>query len=317
MDGLREGHARHCLFALNHPRQADREGRALTRLTRHRDVAAHHLAEAPTDHEAKPRAAVLARRLRGRLGKLLEQLAHLLRRHADAGVGDRERDPVAAILLFLVSGDGDGALFGELVGVAHEVQQRLPQPHLVGVHHPDRGVAMNHDLVAVLRRQRLDRLDDRVDQRRQSKTIQIKLHPPGLDLGEVEDVVDQGEQVAARAEHAVERLEVLLERLGILPQHLGDADDGIERGAQLVAHVGEELRLVLARLRKLPALLLDLVEQPRVLDGQHRLRRERLQQLDRALWELARRFAAHHQRSHDLIRAEQRYDQQGAKARDA
>ena len=33
------------------------------------------------------------------LGELLEQLAHLLRRHADAGVGDRERDPVAAVLL--------------------------------------------------------------------------------------------------------------------------------------------------------------------------------------------------------------------------
>ena len=103
------------------------------------------------------------------LGKLLEQLAHLLGRHADAGVGDRERDPVAAVLLSLVSGDGDGALFGELVGVAHEVEQRLPQPHLVGMHRPDRGVAMDRDLVAVLRRQRLDGLDDVVDQRRQAR----------------------------------------------------------------------------------------------------------------------------------------------------
>jgi hypothetical protein len=33
--------------------------------------------------------------------------------------------------------------------------------------------------------------------------------PPGLDLGEVEDVVDQREQVTARAEHAVEGLNVL------------------------------------------------------------------------------------------------------------
>ena len=38
----------------------------------------------------------------GSLGKLLEQLAHLLRRHADAGVGNRQRDPVAAVLLSLV-----------------------------------------------------------------------------------------------------------------------------------------------------------------------------------------------------------------------
>ena len=42
---------------------------------------------------------------RGRLGELLEQLAHLLRRHADAGVGDRERDPVAAVLLSLARVD--------------------------------------------------------------------------------------------------------------------------------------------------------------------------------------------------------------------
>ena len=38
----------------------------------------------------RPGAAVFARRGGGSLGKLLEQLAHLLRRHADAGVGDRD-----------------------------------------------------------------------------------------------------------------------------------------------------------------------------------------------------------------------------------
>ena len=108
----------------------------------------------------------------------------------------------------------------------------------------------------------------------------MQLHPPGLDLGEVENVVDQREQMPARAEHAIERLEVLLERLGILPQHLGDADDGVERRAQLVAHVGEELRLVLARLGELAALVLDLVEQPHVLDRDHRLVGEGGKQLD-------------------------------------
>ena len=38
-----------------------------------------------------------------------------------------------------------------------------------------------------------------------------------------------------------------------------------------MAHVGEELRLVLARLGKLAALVLDFVEQPRVLDRDYRL----------------------------------------------
>src|SRR5262249_5180385 len=94
------------------------------------------------------------------------------------------------------------------------------------------------------------------------------------------DVVDQREQVTARAEHAVERLGVLFERLRILPEHLADADNGIERGAQLMAHVGEELRLVLARLGKLAALVLNFVEQPHVLDRDACLVGKRRRQLD-------------------------------------
>ena len=60
---------------------------------------------------------------------------------------------------------------------------------------------------------------------------------------------------------------------------------------------------------ELPALLLDLVEQARVLDRQHRLGGERLQQVDRALGKLAGRAAAHHQRADDAVGAKQR-DQQ-------
>jgi hypothetical protein len=108
----------------------------------------------------------------------------------------------------------------------------------------------------------------------------MKLHPPRLDLGEVENVVDQSEQVPGGAEHAVERLDVLLQCLRILPQHLGDADDGVQRRTQFVAHIGQELRLVLARLGELPALVLDFVEQPHVLDRNHRLVSEALQEFE-------------------------------------
>jgi len=34
-------------------------------------------------------------------------------------------------------------------------------------------------------------------------------------------------------------LDILLQCLRILPQHLGDTDDGVERRAQLVAHIGK------------------------------------------------------------------------------
>ena len=47
-------------------------------------------------------------------------------------------------------------------------------------------------------------------------------------------------------------------------------------------HVRQELRLVLAGLCKLGVRLLELLEQPRVLDGDDRLVGERLQQRDLA-----------------------------------
>jgi hypothetical protein len=57
------------------------------------------------------------------------------------------------------------------------------------------------------------------------------------------------------------------EARGVTDHHLGQADDGVERRAQFVTHAGEELRLVFACLRELPALVLDLTEQARILNG--------------------------------------------------
>ena len=64
-----------------------------------------------------------------------------------------------------------------------------------------------------------------------------------------------------------------------LGQHLREADDRVERRAQLVGHVGEELGLVPAGDLQLPALVRDLPEEPGVLDGQGRLGGEGFQDL--------------------------------------
>ena len=45
-----------------------------------------------------------------------------------------------------------------------------------------------------------------------------------------------------------------------LEQHFRKPDDRVERGAQLVRHVRQELGLVLVRGLELPALVLDLAE---------------------------------------------------------
>ena len=64
-------------------------------------------------------------------------------------------------------------------------------------------------------------------------------------------------------------------------------------------HVRQELRLVLAGDLELAALLLELLEQAGVLDRQHRLAGERLEQLDDLWRELARRLAADHDQHAD------------------
>jgi hypothetical protein len=73
-----------------------------------------------------------------------------------------------------------------------------------------------------------------------------------------------GLQAFQHGPHFVRRLAI-----DAVEYQFGIAEDGVERRAQLVAHVGEELRFVLARDLEFAALLLDLAEQPRVLDRQH------------------------------------------------
>ena len=105
-------------------------------------------------------------------------------------------------------------MLGDTAVAVHPDDERYA--HLVGKHGPYRSVALDSDLVPIFRCQRFDRLDDAVDQWSKSEGIEMKLHPPGLDLGEIENIIDQGEEMPARAEHAVERLKVLLCGLGIL-----------------------------------------------------------------------------------------------------
>src|SRR5205823_13009060 len=68
-----------------------------------------------------------------------------------------------------------------------------------------------------------------------------------------------------------------------------------------------------ARLPQLPALVLDLAKEPRVLDREHRLGCEGLQKRNRFFGKAARLLAPDHERPHDAIRADQRHDAAGSK----
>src|SRR5262245_43243253 len=151
--------------ALRNPWQADGEGRALPRLAFDRDVAAHHAAEMPADGEAEARAAVFAGGRGISLRKFLEQPTHLLFGHADSSIRDGDDDQVAGIELFRLRGDRHVAVLSELVGIARQVEQRLPEPGLVGMHRAEVRWAISDYAIAILRRHRLNCLADVVDHR--------------------------------------------------------------------------------------------------------------------------------------------------------
>src|SRR6185437_10158102 len=70
----------------------------------------------------------------------------------------------------------------------------------------------------------------------------------GFDFGEVKDVVDELQKMAAADEDVVAVFELPVVQIAedFVGEHFGESDDGVERRAQFVAHVGEELALGLA-----------------------------------------------------------------------
>ena len=265
-----------------------------------RDVAAEQLAELPGDRQAEAGAAVFLGRRRIGLAERLEQPAELLLGHADAGVGDGKphHRPIGFEAL---RHQGQPAVLGELAAVAENIEQALLELGAVGAHAAEVFGRPNFERIAVLLGQRDDERAHLFEQRHDFDVFEKDVHLAGFDLRQIENVVDQAEQVPAGAFDLLEvgNESFLSEIDCVFLENFAVADDGVERRAQLVAHIGEELRLVLARHFELPALILDFVEQPRVLDRQHRLRRERLDQVDGVLREGARAAAADHQHADD------------------
>ena len=171
----------------------------------------------------------------------LEQLRLLRLGDPDAGVAHPADNPAG----LAADREPDLAVTRELARVAQQVEQGLLQLGLIG--HDMTGVrcALDHQRVAVGCRERLDHQLDLVGQRPQPDRLDEQLHLPGLNLGKIQHVVDQGEQVLARP---LDLRQVRDHRLvagvfRVLAQDLAVTDDRVERRTELVAHVRHELAL--------------------------------------------------------------------------
>ena len=169
--------------------------------------------------------------------------AFLIRgRDADPGIG-HGKDQFVAVAARLQPDRAAGR--GEFDGVRDQIEQRLLQPPLVGLDRADIARAAQGQgqipVAGTLPGQRHHRLQHRADIDRTG----LERHVAGLDRRQVEDVVDQRHQAMRAVENAAAVFELPLgQRAEILVrQDLGEADDRVERGAQLVGDVGDELAL--------------------------------------------------------------------------
>ena len=149
----------------------------------------------------------------------------------------------------------------------------LLEPQLIGLDEADGGVdpQVQSDVVAsgALAHHRQPVLEGLADGERGA----FEVHASGLDLGEVEDLAEEVQEVLPRAPDVAEVLLLTVVDLAehAVEQHLREPDHGVERGAQLVRHAGEELGLVPADHLQLAGLVLQLAEQTGVEDRQRRI----------------------------------------------
>ncbi len=178
----------------------------------------------------------------------LEDGIQLVERDSDAGIGHRESEQTRLTRAgFVFDPQRDFATFGELDGVADQVQKNLPQAHDVPRQAGgDFGREIVNKRQAFLVCAQVHEAHRALENLREVEVRLLQNQLIRLHLGEIQDVVDEQQQAVPG----------LLEDLGIralvgsqwrLLQEIGHADDRIQRCSDLVTHAGEKVRLGLAR----------------------------------------------------------------------
>ena len=223
--------------------QLQPEPAALPQPAAHADAPAHQQCQAVADGQAQPGAAEAPRGRRIGLLERPEQQRQLGLVDADAGVLQVEAQPArrqrAHQQLHLAAG-------GELHRVAQQVQQDLLEPHAVTAHALRAGgVNAPRQLHLVGGRPVGHHRHHALQAGLQCEVGRVELDLARLDLGEIEDVVDHLQQMLAGIGDLAQVVELArTERLA--PQQVRKTQHRIERGADLVAHVGQEGTLGLA-----------------------------------------------------------------------
>ena len=190
-----------------HPRKVKGEFAAFPWRALYLNLSAQQARDLATDRESETGAAVLATRRAVRLLESFKNDLLLVARDPDACINDRERQHAIRLIqhgmLAVPAGQDffnlqpDRAATGEFDGVRQQVLEHLLEPH---------GIRLNRG------RQSRDALDNEfqafilchlpeasihvIGEVCKAHRADRDSHRPGLDLGEIENVVDQGQQIA-------------------------------------------------------------------------------------------------------------------------
>ena len=180
--------------------QAEAKARPPPRFAVHPDRALHPFHQPPCDGQPQPRALEAAVRGILNLVELAKDVVQKLRRDPDACILYRDVQPLPArIRLDPHHPHQHMPGLGELHRIAQQIGQHLPQPPRIadktrGQEH----VEIDHQIDPLFTRARLQQHHRLVDDPLQIKGFGMQHQPPRLDLGIIQDVVDDHQKCLAR-----------------------------------------------------------------------------------------------------------------------
>ncbi len=213
------------------------------------DLAAHERSEMPVDGKSEAGPAIFARGRTIRLLEYLEQPRNLCGIDANSRILNFEpKENRRSAFLQESRSKNDRSPLRELHGIARVVEDQLREPHRIAAKRlGNRRIDVEDDFQSLS----LGAIADEIEDPAHEQRIEIEIglferQLSGFDLGDVEDVVDDGKKMLGRIRDLAQ-LFLLVGTMGGAAQQISEPDNRIHRRSDLVAHIREKCALGLRR----------------------------------------------------------------------
>ena len=239
------------------------EGRSFTLLALAVYAASHQIDHLLCDGQSEPGALNTVHPAVCLARKRLIHVCHKFRTHADAGIRDPVGQPhTAGLLAFrLAHVHADtSAGFRVFNGIGKDIDVDLIQPKLVGVEifffHPT-GAEIELDILFL--DHRLGEVHEIFHRLDEGEGLRAEIQLSALDLGNVQDIVDQGEQMIAGQRDLPQIFSYRFRISEILFRDRREADDRVHRRADIVGHCRKKIGFRFVGRRRFPGRRLELL----------------------------------------------------------